>query len=70
MPLNNAREKKIQWLPIAIADKSVQDQFENIVNQVEHRDNVLVKKGGRSGTINLENVTKIIVVNGQIRGWE
>lgn len=51
-------------------NKKVSDEVDHLINQLEHKDNIVTKQPGRTGTITIAGITKIHVKNGQITGWE
>ena len=56
----------IKKLAVNVQDRNVEDQFDRLIEQVEHKNNVLLKEDGltKVHTIGVGDV--ITIVNGQI----
>jgi len=57
----------IKKLNSSIQDQNVEDVIDNLIEQVEHKENVLIKENGKTQEVNIGG-TILVFVNGQFKG--
>lgn len=57
----------IKRLGVPIGDPAVEDELDHLIEQIEHKDNLLKKEDGETEEVTISGTT-LIFVNGQFRG--